>query len=92
MNNINDHDTFKKSLSKRELETETKRRNKKNKYQRERYKRTIRINPIKIRSNTKEENKRKKEIINKRQALLQTQQIINKTESETKIQGKNEKS
>ena len=90
MNNINDHDTFKKSLSKRELETETKRRNKKNKYQRERYKRTIRINPIKIRSNTKEENKRKKEI-NKRQALLQIQQEATTGNSKEKVQGKNEK-
>ena len=91
MNNINDHDTFTKSLSKRELETETKRRNKKNKYQRERYKRTVRINPVKIRPNTKKENQRKKEIINKRQALLQTQQTTNKNKSKEKIQGKNEK-
>ena len=91
MNNINDNDTFKKSLSKRELETETKRRNKKNKYQRDRYKRTIRINPIKIRPATKAENKRKKEINNKRQALLQTQQASNKNKSKEKIQGKNEK-
>ena len=84
MNNVND-------IEKKNNLTETQRRNKKNKYQRERYKRTIRINPIKIRSNTKEENKRKKEIINKRQALLQTQQVSNKNKSKEKIQGPNEK-
>jgi len=82
MNNVND-------IEKKNNLTETQRRNKKNKYQRERYKRTIRINPIKIRSNTKD--KRKKEIINKRQALLQTQQASNKNKSKEKIQGQNEK-
>ena len=84
MNNVND-------IEKKNNLTETQRRNKKNKYQRERYKRTVRINPVKIRPNTKKENQRKKEIINKRQALLQIQQASNKTKSKEQIQGKNEK-
>ena len=54
MNNVND-------IEKKNNITETQRKNKYNKNQRERYKRTIRINPLKIRPNTKEENKRKKE-------------------------------
>ena len=84
MNTVND-------IEKKNNLTETQRRNKKNKYQRERYKRTVRINPVKIRPNTKKENQRKKEIINKRQALLQIQQASNKTKSKEQIQGKNEK-
>ena len=71
--------------------TATQRRNQKNKYQRERYKRKVKLNPLKIRPYTKEEKKRK-EIINKRQTLLSAQQGINQAEGETKIQGKNEKS
>ena len=84
MNNIND-------IEKKNIITEVQTRNKKNKYQRERYKQKIKLNPLQIRPYTKEEKKRKKENINKRQTLLQTQQGINKTESKTKIQGKNEK-
>ena len=84
MNNIND-------IKRKNIITEEQRRNKKNKYQRERYKQKIKLNPLQIRPYTKEEKKRKKENINKRQTLLQTQQGINKTESKTKIQGKNEK-
>ena len=84
MNNIND-------IKRKNIITEEQKRNKKNKYQRERYKQKIKLNPLQIRPYTKEEKKRKKENINKRQTLLQTQQGINKTESKTKIQGKNEK-
>ena len=84
MNNIND-------IKRKNIITEEQKRNKKNKYQRERYKQKVKLNPLQIRPYTKEEKKRKKENINKRQTLLQTQQGINKTESKTKIQGKNEK-
>ena len=84
MNNIN-------AIEKKNIITEVQTRNKKNKYQRERYKQKIKLNPLQIRPYTKEEKKRKKENINKRQTLLQTQQGINKTESKKKIQGKNEK-
>ena len=72
--------------------TATQRRNKINKYQRERYKRKVKLNPLKIRPYTKEEKKRKEKNINKRQTLLSAQQGINQAEGETKIQGKNEKS
>ena len=84
MNNIND-------IKRKNIITEEQKRNKKNKYQRERYKQKIKLNPLQIRPYTKEEKERKKKNINKRQTLLQTQQGINKTESKTKIQGKNEK-
>ena len=85
MNTVND-------TERKKIQDEIKRKNKYNKNQRERYKRTVRINPLKIRPATKEENKRKKENINKRQTLLQTQQTTNKNKSKKKIQGKNEKS
>ena len=84
MNNIND-------IKRKNIITEEQKRNKKNKYQRERYKQKVKLNPLQIRPYTKEEKERKKKNINKRQTLLQTQQGINKTESKTKIQGKNEK-
>ena len=84
MNTVND-------TERKKIQDEIKRKNKYNKNQRERYKRTVRINPLKIRPATKEENKRKKENINKRQTLLQTQQTTNKNKSKKKIQGKNEK-
>tara|TARA_R110000796_G_scaffold28861_1_gene78575 strand:- start:149 stop:454 length:306 start_codon:yes stop_codon:yes gene_type:complete len=66
------------------------RKNKNNRLQREYYKRNITLNPTKIRAYTKEEKERKK-IIKQRQALLQTEQTINKTESEKEIQGEDEK-
>ena len=66
------------------------RKNRNNRLQREYYKRNITLNPTKIRAYTKEQNKRKK-IIKQRQALLQTEQRTNKTESKKEVQGKNEK-
>tara|TARA_R110001632_G_scaffold61471_2_gene148286 strand:+ start:1151 stop:1432 length:282 start_codon:yes stop_codon:yes gene_type:complete len=65
------------------------RKNRTNRLQREYYKRNITLNPTKIRAYTKEQNKRKK-IIKQRQALLQTEQRTNKTESKKEVQGKNE--
>ncbi len=63
-----------------------------NKYQRERYRNKVILDPTKIRQYTKYENQiRKQNKINKGQALLQTKQRNIKTKSEEKIQGKNEK-
>lgn len=65
-------------------------KNKHNKMQREYYKRTVTLNPTKIRNYTKDQKKRNK-IIKQRQALLSIKPRINKTESKKEIQGTNEK-
>jgi len=80
--------------NKQPLTEEEKRikKNKNNKYQRERYRKKVVLNPTKIRAYTKYENQiRKKNKINKGQTLLQTKQRNIATKSKEKIQGKNEK-
>ena len=80
--------------NKQPLTEEEKRikKNKINKYQRERYRKKVILNPTRIRAYTKYENQiRKQNKINKGQTLLQTKQRNIATKSKEKIQGKNEK-